>query len=192
MSWRGQGGPCRTLTRRWHDPSMRYLDAATVESRLTTPVLIEALAAKGKQSLVLVPEIGLTPQTLARFKSRFRVPVVALHSGLTDPERLDVWEAAASGRGSFTLDGKMVDIPIIVRARKLIARYEAIQKREARTLAAMNRPGTLTLRVNPKRATIESVQAELHHAVTTKGTLMPAAMANSALPPTSTSRVWLM
>ncbi|MFN2409061.1 MAG: primosomal protein N' [Halomonas sp.] len=60
--------------------------------------LIEAVAAKGKQSLVLVPEIGLTPQTLARFKSRFRVPVVALHSGLTDPERLDVWEAAASGR----------------------------------------------------------------------------------------------
>lgn len=60
--------------------------------------LIEALAAKGKQSLVLVPEIGLTPQTLARFKSRFRVPVVALHSGLTDPERLDVWEAAANGR----------------------------------------------------------------------------------------------
>lgn len=60
--------------------------------------LIEALAAKGKQSLVLVPEIGLTPQTLARFRSRFRVPVVALHSGLTDPERLDVWEAAASGR----------------------------------------------------------------------------------------------
>ncbi|AQU84996.1 MULTISPECIES: primosomal protein N' [unclassified Halomonas] len=60
--------------------------------------LIEALAAKGKQSLVLVPEIGLTPQTLARFRSRFRVPVVALHSGLTDPERLDVWEAAANGR----------------------------------------------------------------------------------------------
>mgnify|MGYP003345328929 FL=1 len=46
-------------------------------------------------------------------------------------------EAAASGRGSFTLDGKMVDVPIIVRARKLIARYEAIKKRESRTLAAM-------------------------------------------------------
>lgn len=60
--------------------------------------LIEAVAAKGKQSLVLVPEIGLTPQTLTRFRNRFRVPVVALHSGLTDPERLDVWEAAASGR----------------------------------------------------------------------------------------------
>jgi citrate lyase subunit beta/citryl-CoA lyase len=46
-------------------------------------------------------------------------------------------EAAASGRGSFTVDGKMVDIPIIVRARKLIARYGAIKKRESRTLAAM-------------------------------------------------------
>ena len=45
-------------------------------------------------------------------------------------------EAAATGRGSFTLDGKMVDIPIIVRARKLIARYEAIKQRESRTLAA--------------------------------------------------------
>jgi len=46
-------------------------------------------------------------------------------------------DAAASGRGSFTLDGKMVDIPIIVRARKLIARYEKIKARESRTLAAM-------------------------------------------------------
>jgi citrate lyase subunit beta/citryl-CoA lyase len=46
-------------------------------------------------------------------------------------------EAAASGRGSFTLDGKMVDIPIIVRAQKLIARYQRIQARESRTLAAM-------------------------------------------------------
>jgi citrate lyase subunit beta/citryl-CoA lyase len=45
--------------------------------------------------------------------------------------------AAASGRGSFTLDGKMVDIPIIVRAQKLIARYEAIKQRESRTLAAV-------------------------------------------------------
>ncbi|NYS59904.1 primosomal protein N' [Vreelandella salicampi] len=60
--------------------------------------LIEAVATKGKQSLVLVPEIGLTPQTLARFRRRFNVPVLALHSGLTDPERLDVWEAATSGR----------------------------------------------------------------------------------------------
>jgi citrate lyase subunit beta/citryl-CoA lyase len=46
-------------------------------------------------------------------------------------------DAAASGRGSFSLDGKMIDIPIIVRAKRLIARYEAIKAREAKTLAAM-------------------------------------------------------
>src|SRR5829696_9530433 len=39
-------------------------------------------------------------------------------------------ETAKSGRGSFALDGKMIDIPIIVRAQKLIARHEAIKKRE--------------------------------------------------------------
>lgn len=46
-------------------------------------------------------------------------------------------EAAATGRGSFSLDGKMIDIPIIVRAEKLLKRYEAIKAREARTMAGM-------------------------------------------------------
>jgi citrate lyase subunit beta/citryl-CoA lyase len=46
-------------------------------------------------------------------------------------------QAAKSGRGSFALDGKMIDIPIIVRAEKLIRRHEAIKRREAKTLGAM-------------------------------------------------------
>lgn len=45
-------------------------------------------------------------------------------------------EAAAAGRGSFQIDGKMIDIPVVVRAERLIRRYEAIKEREARTLAA--------------------------------------------------------
>ena len=45
-------------------------------------------------------------------------------------------EAQASGRGSFQIDGKMIDIPVVVRAQKLIRRYEAIKAREAKTLAA--------------------------------------------------------
>ncbi|MGC3872754.1 primosomal protein N' [Halomonas sp. GXIMD04776] len=65
--------------------------------------LIEAVIAKGRQALMLVPEIGLTPQTLARFRRRFRVPVVALHSGLTDAERLDAWEAARAGRAPIII-----------------------------------------------------------------------------------------
>jgi primosomal protein N' (replication factor Y) len=65
--------------------------------------LIEAVVSRQRQALVLVPEIGLTPQTLMRFRRRFRVPVVALHSGLTDHERLDAWEAAASGRAPLVI-----------------------------------------------------------------------------------------
>jgi citrate lyase subunit beta/citryl-CoA lyase len=41
-------------------------------------------------------------------------------------------KAAAEGRGSFSVDGKMIDIPVIDRARKLIARHEAIERRVKR------------------------------------------------------------
>jgi citrate lyase subunit beta / citryl-CoA lyase len=45
-------------------------------------------------------------------------------------------EMAKQGRGSFQIDGKMIDIPIVVRAEKLLARHAKIRAREARTLAA--------------------------------------------------------
>ena len=47
---------------------------------------------------MLVPEIGLTPQALARFRARLGVPVHALHSGLNDNERARVWLAASRGQ----------------------------------------------------------------------------------------------
>jgi citrate lyase subunit beta/citryl-CoA lyase len=50
---------------------------------------------------------------------------VAYARRLIDADR----KAAAEGRGSFSVDGKMIDIPVIDRARKLIARHEAIEKR---------------------------------------------------------------
>ncbi len=48
---------------------------------------IEHTLARGEQALVLVPEIGLTPQTLARFRERLAAPVLAWHSGLADGPR---------------------------------------------------------------------------------------------------------
>ena len=66
-----------------------------------TEVYLHAIAtclARGRQALVLVPEIGLTPQTLARFRGRLGVPVHALHSGLSDGERARVWAACANGQ----------------------------------------------------------------------------------------------
>ena len=53
----------------------------------------------GRQALVLVPEIGLTPQTLLRFRARLGVPVHALHSGLADGARARAWTAMWRGEG---------------------------------------------------------------------------------------------
>ena len=59
--------------------------------------LIEKVVAHGRQVLVLIPEIGLTPQLLARFHARLSCRVAALHSGLSDGERLSSWTHARNG-----------------------------------------------------------------------------------------------
>ncbi len=65
--------------------------------------VLENVLAKGRQALVLVPEIGLTPQTIARFRERFNAPVDVLHSGLNDSERLAVWLRARSGEAAIVI-----------------------------------------------------------------------------------------
>ncbi|EDY86963.1 primosomal protein N' [gamma proteobacterium HTCC5015] len=64
---------------------------------------IERCLAQGRQALVLVPEIGLTPQLLERFSQRFEANLVVLHSGMTDLERLRSWQLAAAGRAHIVL-----------------------------------------------------------------------------------------
>lgn len=59
--------------------------------------VIDGVLKAGRQALVLVPEIGLTPQLVSRFQRRFPVPVAVLHSGLSDSERLSAWLMARSG-----------------------------------------------------------------------------------------------
>ncbi len=58
---------------------------------------------QGKQVLVLVPEIGLTPQTISRFQSRFHCNIALLHSGLNDSKRLQAWQHAQTGKASIIL-----------------------------------------------------------------------------------------
>ena len=58
---------------------------------------IEKVVERGLQALVLIPEIGLTPQLLARFRERLSCRVEALHSGLSDGERLSAWTHARNG-----------------------------------------------------------------------------------------------
>jgi len=69
----------------------------------------EVALARGKQVLVLVPEIGLTPQLVGRFRARFGPDVAVLHSGLTGAERLAQWRRIRAG-----------EAPVAVGARSAI------------------------------------------------------------------------
>ena len=76
-----------------------YLLEGTTGSGKTEVYLqaIERVLNDGKQALVLIPEIGLTPQTIGRFARRFNTPIATLHSGLSDKERLQGWLRAREG-----------------------------------------------------------------------------------------------
>src|SRR5690606_29479743 len=65
--------------------------------------LVAECLARGRQALVLVPEIALTRQTLERSRPRLGVEVAALHSGLGETERARAWLAAASGDAQVLL-----------------------------------------------------------------------------------------
>jgi len=71
-----------------------------------TEVYLRAIAdvvARGQQALVLVPEISLTPQLVARFAARFDAPLAVLHSSLADQERLRAWRMARSGEAPVVI-----------------------------------------------------------------------------------------
>lgn len=59
--------------------------------------IIEDVIKQGKQALVLVPEIGLTPQLLDRFLQRLNGRIAIMHSGLNDEERLQAWLHTQAG-----------------------------------------------------------------------------------------------
>jgi len=70
---------------------------------------VEQVLRVGQQALILVPEIGLTPQLLKRFQARFAVPIALLHSGLNDKARMNSWLQAKAG-----------DAPIIIGTRSAV------------------------------------------------------------------------
>jgi len=82
-----------------------------------TEVYLQSVADclnRGRQALVLLPEIALTPQTLARFESRFEAPVIALHSGMGDAERDRAWAASRRGHAAVILGTRSsVFVPLL-------------------------------------------------------------------------------
>lgn len=66
---------------------------------------IEREIARGRQAIVLVPEIALTPQTISRFKSRFP-RIAVLHSMLTEADRASQWRAAKTGAADVVIGAR--------------------------------------------------------------------------------------
>ena len=78
--------------------SVSLLDGVTGSGKTEVYLrLIEDALTDGKQALVLVPEIGLTPQFVSRLEKRLGVRPVILHSALSDAERLEAWRGARDG-----------------------------------------------------------------------------------------------
>ncbi|MGN0866545.1 MAG: primosomal protein N' [Oligosphaeraceae bacterium] len=67
---------------------------------------IEHCLNQGRNAIVLVPEIALTPQTVFRFRQRFGEQVSVLHSGLTDGQRFDEWTRIAGGRSRIAVGAR--------------------------------------------------------------------------------------
>lgn len=71
--------------------------------------VIEGVLARGQAALVLVPEIALTPQLVARFRARFGDRIAALHSGLDPDSRHEQWLRIAAG-----------ELPVVIGARSAL------------------------------------------------------------------------
>ena len=87
------------------DDNQRFLLYGVTGSGKTEVYLqaIAPLLAQQRQILILVPEIGLTPQLVARFKARFTEELVVIHSNLTELERQLAWHQASSGKAGIVI-----------------------------------------------------------------------------------------
>lgn len=68
--------------------------------------VIQEIVRQGRQALVLVPEIALTPLAAERFRARFADGVALLHSGLSPGERLDQWRRIKSGKADIVVGAR--------------------------------------------------------------------------------------
>ena len=89
-------------------PWLLYGITGSGKTEVYIQILQEILQNPNTQALILVPEINLTPQLEARFRSRLsQYPLVTLHSNLTESERLQHWQAAASGAARIVIGTRL-------------------------------------------------------------------------------------
>ena len=74
---------------------------------------IDTTLQNGKQVLMLVPEIGLTPQLLQRFSERFNQPITVMHSGLSEKERHLAWWHASTGQARIIIGTRSAALSVV-------------------------------------------------------------------------------
>ena len=101
------------------------LDGVTGSGK--TEVYLEAIRAciaRGRQALVLVPEIALTPQAVRRFRDGLGLPIALLHSGLGETERARAWRAVARGEAHVVLGTRSAIFVPLPRAGLIVVDEE--------------------------------------------------------------------
>lgn len=154
------------------------LDGVTGSGK--TEVYLEAIAhclQAGKNAIVLVPEISLTPQTVARFRGRFGNMVALLHSRLTTKERFEQWQSIYQHHARVVVGARSAlfcplrDIGLIIIDEEHVETYkqEAAPRYHARDVAwwmAQQTAATLVLgSATPSLETLEAVKRENWHHV---------------------------
>jgi primosomal protein N' (replication factor Y) (superfamily II helicase) len=123
---------------------------------------VEAALARGRAAIVLVPEIGLAPQAVARFKARLGDRFAVLHSALSEGERFDEWRRLRKGEASVCVGPRSAvfapvdDLGLVVIDEEHDASYKqegdpcydarTVARRRAETSGAVLVAGTATPR----------------------------------------------
>lgn len=106
--------------------------------------LIERVINRGKQAVLLVPEIALTPQMVARFTSRFGERVAVFHSGLSLGEKYDEWKRMRDGEADIVIGARSavfapfsnIGIIIIDEEHETSYKSEMLPRYDTREVAA--------------------------------------------------------
>ncbi len=96
---------------RYHHYQCYLLQGVTGSGK--TEVYLQAIARviqSGQQALVLIPEIGLSPQTLDRFKKRFNVPIAVLNSNVSEGERAKQWHDTKLGHAKIVIGTRLASL----------------------------------------------------------------------------------
>ena len=138
--------------------------------------LCEAMLADGKQILVLVPEIGLTPQLTQRFLERLNASIVILHSAMNDKQRYAAWHAAANGQARLVIGTRssvftpMPDLGLIIIDEEHDGSYKQqdgfrYNARDLAILRAKNRNIPIILgSATPSLESLNNINEQRYHA----------------------------